>query len=739
MAILWIKSWPPDIRALKAGGMVASLYLAGARLEPRRPARTGVMGGNERSGLRESWMVGLREAEWKAWKAWASAKVARDRGLIARPLSLFVEATELAPLVVYLDAAEFALRLNRSLERLTPIYQRHARSFGLAPDTYPIYLPGTKIGPEGWEFVLNCLLAANVSAPSRLDVQEKIADVLEERGRFGEALAWRNGVEAADPQCYGNSMAIGRLLAKSGHLADAEAQYFRLEAQRPHNIEVLLHLASILSERENPKLPSVVDRIDRELSVAETRSDIDQQVFFLRLVLEIARQWPSPPSRELLLRLRQRCDQQLALHQPGAWNQLADALLAFVESNFTASARARMCRATLEVERAATVIDLPEKAAETVAEAANYAQVLIAHPEFPSREREPLPAVDAALLARAQARMLLDEGKAGEALPKYAASLKAYHVTDVPTQYEVVGDHKLVLHDQCYYAFPRNVQEFMMWEGTVYRLTGIGRHTRRRVPAWLIALLFRYVNLFRSLKARAREWKARATSIGVTMPIERGHRMLQSVARAGRIGRTPTKAIALRALAVVLWIDHTVPHLRSFFRPAVRLGYKVRYRLFGGKSECAVVRPHKWSRFRLWSNRKPRAMLRGQRHRLIRAAKALAFNLKRIMFRISWSGYAVPGVVTAPNREAALAQIAKISNVPLSEDGAEPCVVRRARLTRLSVLGWELEQAVNRSASIAAKDGSEAVWRRHIAVLDVDRHHLRLDARPIRSGQTSND
>src|SRR5262249_52833141 len=154
-----------------------------------------------------------------------------------RPLALFVEATELAPLMVYLDAAEFAWSLNRSLERLVPIYQRHARSFGLAPDAYPIYLPGTKIGPEGWEFGLNCLLAANVSAPSRLDIQEMIADVLEERERFGEALAWRHGVEAADPG-VGNSMAIGRLLARTGHLADAKAHYLRIEAQSPDNIAV---------------------------------------------------------------------------------------------------------------------------------------------------------------------------------------------------------------------------------------------------------------------------------------------------------------------------------------------------------------------------------------------------------------------------------------------------------------------------------------------------------------------
>jgi hypothetical protein len=629
--------------------------------------------------------VALREAERKAWKAWASAKVACDRGLIARPLSLFVEATELAPLVVYLDAAEFALRLSRSLERLAPIYQRHARSFGLAPDTYPIYLPGTKIGPEGWEFVLNCLLAANVAAPGRLDVQEKIADLLEERGRFTEALAWRHGVEAADPECYGNSMAIGRLLAKSGHLADAEAQYLRLEAQTPHNVEVLLRLASILPEEEKPKLLSVVDRIDRELTLAESRSDVDQQVFFLRVVLEIVRQWPLAPSRELLQRLRRRCDKLLVADQSASCNLLADALLAFIESSCAVSARPRLCKATIEVERAATSIQVPEKAAEAVAEAANYARVVISHPGFPSREREPLPAINDAVLAREQARTLLDEGKVGDALPKYAASLRAYHVTDVPTQYELVGDHKLVLHEQRYYVFPRDVQEFMIWEGTVYRLTGIGRHTKRHVPAWLIALLFPYLTLYRHLKARAREWKARATSIGVAMAIERGQRILRSVTWAGRTGRAPAKAIALRAFATVLWIDRSVPQLRSILCPAARLAYRIYYRLLAGKSERAVVRSHQRRRFRPWSN--PRLGAIARRYGFTPLAKALTYHMKRVIFRISWSRYAVKGVVTAPKREAALVMIAKVSNVPPAADGAEPRVVGRARLTRLSALG----------------------------------------------------
>jgi hypothetical protein len=598
--------------------------------------------------------------------------------LIARPLSLFVEATELAPLAVYLDAAEFTLRLNRSLERLTPIYQRHARSFGLAPDTYPIYLPGTKIGPEGWEFVLNCLLAASVTAPGRLDVQEKIADVLEERGRFGEALAWRHGVEAADPQCYGNSMAIGRLLAKSGHLADAEAQYFRLDAQRPHDIEVLLQLASILSERQNPRLPSVVDRIDRELAGAETRPDIDQQVFFLRLVLEMARQWPSPPSRDLLRRLRKRCDELLELHQPGAWNLLADALLAFVESNFAVSARARVCKATLDVERAATVIDVPAKAAETVAEVANYAQVLISHPDFPSREREPLPAVNAALLAREQARMLLDEGKAGEALPKYAASLKAHYVTDVPTQYELVGDHKLVLHERCYYAFPRDVQEFMIWEGTVYRLTGIGRHTKRRVPAWLISLLFPYVGRVRNLKAKGWEWTAGAASAGAAM-------IVACALWAERIGRATATAIVNPAVAAMRRFDRAVPQLRSLLRPCIRLGYQIGYRLRRRKPRRAVDGAVVRGKFRLWLSRL-RPMLRGQRGRVIQVGKALTHHLKRIIFKISWSRYVVEGVVAADRREAALAALAKISNVPLAAGDAGPGAVRRPRLTHLRAL-----------------------------------------------------
>jgi hypothetical protein len=634
--------------------------------------------------------VALRQAERKAWRAWANAKLACERGLVGRPLSLFVEAAERAPLMVYLDAAEFSLRLNRSLERLTPIHQRHARSFGLAPDTYPIYLPGTKIGPEGWEFVLNCLLAANVTAPSRLDVQEKIANVLEERGRFGEALAWRRGVEVADPESHGNAMAIGRLLAKSGHLADAEAHYLRIEAQSSHNVEVLLRLSSILQgEGDKSKLLYIVDRIDREFSLAEKSSGIDSERFLLGLVLEIVRQRTLSPPLELLQRLRRRCDKLLEAGQPSLPIVLTDALLALVESDFAVSARRRLCKATIAAEHSANSVDIPEKSAEPIAEAVNYARALISHPEFPSREREPLPAVNAAVLAREQARALLDEGKARDGLLKYAASLKPYYVADVPTQYELVGDHKLVLHEQCYYVFPRDIQEFMIWEGTVYRLTGIGRHTRRRIPAWLIILLFPYVGMFRNLKAKARDWKAGAASVAHAMVAEYGQRIRESAAWAGWIPRSSAKAISLHAVAAMRWIEGAVPQFRSFPCPAVRLAYRGWYRLLGRRSERGIVRPHARGGFRLWFNYRLRRIISGQRVRLIRTAKQLRYNLKRMILNISWSRYAVRDVVTAHRREAALALIPNISNVPPAAAQAVPRSVRRARLTRISALGPE--------------------------------------------------
>ena len=81
-----------------------------------------------------------RETERKAWKAWTSAKAASDQGLVARPLSLFVEATKLAPTVVYLDAAEFAVNLNRSLDRLAPYAIAATLAVALLTAAYP-WLP----------------------------------------------------------------------------------------------------------------------------------------------------------------------------------------------------------------------------------------------------------------------------------------------------------------------------------------------------------------------------------------------------------------------------------------------------------------------------------------------------------------------------------------------------------------------------------------------------------------------
>jgi hypothetical protein len=79
--------------------------------------------------------------------------------------------------------------------------------------------------------------------------------------------------------------------------------------------------------------------------------------------------------------------------------------------------------------------------------------------------------------------------------------------------------------------------------------------------------------------------------------------------------------------------------------------------------------------------------MRSLRDGLVRTAKALSYHLKRTIFKVSWSRYAVPGVVTAQRREAALALIAKISNRPPAANEAEPLVIRRARLSRVNALG----------------------------------------------------
>ena len=79
--------------------------------------------------------------------------------------------------------------------------------------------------------------------------------------------------------------------------------------------------------------------------------------------------------------------------------------------------------------------------------------------------------------------------------------------------------------------------------------------------------------------------------------------------------------------------------------------------------------------------------MRDQRDSSRQMVKALTYNLKRMIFKISWSRYAVREVGTAHRREVALALVAKISNVPPAADGAGPRVVRRARLKRTSALG----------------------------------------------------
>jgi len=264
------------------------------------------------------------------------------------------------------------------------------------------------------------------------------------------------------------------------------------------------------------------------------------------------------------------------------------------------------------------------------------------------------------------------------------------------------------LHGQRYYVFPRDVQEFMIWEGTVYRLTGIGRHTRRRIPAWLISLLFPYIGLLRNVKAKVREWAASAVSVGAAMAVEHGSRIVRSIAWAGRIGRSSAKAISLRAIVAMRRIDRAMPQLRPFLRPAVRLAYKIRYHLLYKKPQRTAARPHARGKFRLWVNRRLRPMMKRQRDRFIQTAKALTctakaltYNVKRMIFKISWSRYAVQGVVTADRRETALAMIAKTSNAPLAGDGAEPRVVRRARLARMSALGPGPEPVVNRPSTMA--------------------------------------
>jgi len=457
---------------------------------------------------------------------WNKANIARGQGRIAQSLSFYSQSTGASPpsCEPYFEAAELTLKLNRDLAGLERLNERHRQSFAISRERFPVSIPGAKIGPEGWEYGLDCLLQANLIAASRVDWQVLLAEALEQRGQLRQALHWRRRAAALDSRHLPNQIALGLLLESEAGLGAAAQHYESLGSQWRSNEQIALHLAhvyralgrtehanSILHDLENslehgrsssdaghrapPGEPSAIAR-------SEPESIVLRAARLLALALAAVKVGPERVPQSFAQDLLARGWDLVAADPQSGSARLALGYSALVVGD-EAAAASHLQAASLLAHQGQSFATGDSALDGVVHDALHWARAILADPTLDRPNNGPLPPIDAIGIARVHARQMWKEGQTIGALAEYANALKPFHVTSIPLRYELSGDYKVVFHERKFYAVPRDVADFVIIGGAVYKLVGAVRHSERRLPPWVLAAGLRARRIERYLAERS--------------------------------------------------------------------------------------------------------------------------------------------------------------------------------------------------------------------------------------------
>lgn len=426
---------------------------------------------------------------------WTEAKVARDQGRIAQALNLYAKATAVMPTAheVCYEAGTFALEVNRNLAGLDELYDRHRKNFGLSAEECPVRVAGTKLGPEGWEFGIDCLTRANAFPVVPAEWHETLADALASRGRLSQALQWRRRLNRRDPMRRGNRLTMARLCEALGSLEDAARQYEELLNRWPDDPESILGLTWIQEQLgqvvETARLVDLFESAWREASAVDVGPPEMVAGRVLRVVWAAAKRGSKRLPTDARHKLRELGQALRARHPGHPTCLLAEGYVRLIDGEAIV-ARQKFLLASLAIAGGVVIRTNSPPHDAALHDALHWARALLVDPGLDDPQEGPLPSFDAAALERVHAHEMWAAGQMIAAMSGYATALRLHHVANVPLQYEIRGEYKVLFHEGLFYAVPRKVSEFTIIDGKVYRLKGRARDSERRLPPWLIDLAY---------------------------------------------------------------------------------------------------------------------------------------------------------------------------------------------------------------------------------------------------------
>ena len=452
----------------------------------------------------------------------AEAKIARDEGRVGSALDLFVKAvsTERSGYKELHDAGLFALGVMKNLRGLESLYEDHRRQFNLSPDECPAAVPGTKFGDEGWRFAFDCLTRADSDPGVPLDWIEDLADALAERGQIREALQWRHRVSRHQTFRPANHTAIAVLLERLGELEQAAQEYRGVLAELPDDPAALLGLAFV-EERlglvvETREFDFLISRLSGGAESLPAASLVGRTV---HLTWAAVRRGTPRLASAVRAKLRDAAA-ALARSFPNHSGALINEGLAAVLDGERALARSKFLRARLLRQAFPEHSSTRSADDDALLNAARWADAFVLDPASDPNAPIVRPS-DPVRLALAEAHQMWLEGELFAAMSAYAVAMRHRHVTSLPMRYEIIGGHKVLEHGGVFYAVPRDVAEFSIINGKVYRLKGKAHHLQRRVPPFIVATAFRLAGWLHSAGR-----KVRRTIVRVAAPRVRSARRL---------------------------------------------------------------------------------------------------------------------------------------------------------------------------------------------------------------------
>ncbi len=424
--------------------------------------------------------------ESRRWRDEANS--ARAQGQLARALTLYGKAmaSHAADHETAYEAGLFAIEMNQRLAGVAHLYDRHRASFLLPALGWTDRVGGTKLGPDGERFGLECLTRATAFPGVPADWLETMSSVLVRRGELDAALQWRQRLNRRDTLRLTNRLAMARLYEELGRFDDALRHYCEIRATWPRDPESTIAWLW-LEERQGRAIEIPADPMFAPVHADEHVLEAYGRV--LHVIWTASRRGPHRVPAIVCRRLVDLVHSLCAKCPNHPGSLLAEGYLALFNDEFS-TARRKFVLVSLAVEGGVDLATNNPAYDSVLHDALHWARVILADPAAVRPTDQRLPPIDRANLLSAHAHEMWCTDEKFSAMGTYAEALGRHHVAAAPLRYEIRGAYKVLFHEGRYYAVPRTVSAFTIIDGRVYRLGGRSHHGHRRVPPWIAGFAY---------------------------------------------------------------------------------------------------------------------------------------------------------------------------------------------------------------------------------------------------------